>query len=517
MATDGPTALVGGLLMDEFSRARLPVRVALWVGIAVCLAGCESLGTTKKAYNPVVPPPPRTRHVGNADEDENVPVGGDGQLVEKGSRGKASLAAAAPTGAKTVDGAAPDRRTGRGVRSRNAAAPQDDVVAEADGAAADASPQGRPRRPRTPGEWRNPEQSGARIAAQAAHARPARPETDTVSPVAATDEDPGDLTAMKFSSETEGAGTPVKRGEVAATVNGAPIFVDDVLLPIAPIVAEAEKQMPPDQFKVWRARAIAQHLRSHVDHELLVQALKRRLKEDNFKTLNKHIDAEFEKELKDTMKKLDVRTRGELEVKLQKNDSSIEKLQATFVNRHLAQQYLSSRAMPVGGFDRPDVLDHWKSNPETYAVPAEVKWRQIQLRYAQHDGKRATMRLAREICDRLENGEDFGALAKEFSDGPTKASGGLWDWTKGKSLKSKELDRQLFEMPVLEEIAMVEGPDAVDIVLVVDRHEAGYKAFESVQGDIKLKLKTDEFNRTVQSVLDELAEKATIEYHAGQL
>ena len=57
-----------------------------------------------------------------------------------------------------------------------------------------------------------------------------------------------------------------------------------------------------------------------------------------------YIDAQFDEELRDTMKRVGVSTPGELEMKLRKSGSSIETLRSTFRNRHLAQQYLAARA-----------------------------------------------------------------------------------------------------------------------------------------------------------------------------
>lgn len=497
--------LPGGYsLMDEFFRACLKNRAALWAVFAFCLAGCESLGTTKKVYNPVVPPPPRTRHIGKS-ADENLPTaGGDGTVADQAPAGKASLASSALSGAQA-----------------DAAQAMDDVVAESSASEADESdlamPDDAPRKSRAAGGWKTPARKSAQTVARPASTRPLASRPGSVQPASATQPATDDLTAMKFSSEAEGAGRPVKKGEVAASVNGVPIFVDDVLVQIAPEIAHYEKKYSPEEFREFRRQAIAERLQSHIENELLLQALKTKLKEDRLEELKKHINAEFQKELDSTMKKMKVSTRGELEAKLHKSGSSIDVLRTGFINRHLAQQYLSSRAMPVSGFDRPDLLEHWKDNPGTYAVPAEVKWRQIQLRYAQHGGKPATKNLADQICNRLENGEDFATLATEFSDGVTKADGGFWDWTTERSLKSKELDQLLFEMPVGDEIAVLETPDTIEIVMVIDRHLAGYKAFESVQADIKLKLKTKEFTRAVQSLLKELAEKSTIELFIDRL
>lgn len=347
----------------------------------------------------------------------------------------------------------------------------------------------------------------------------ARPER--VQPVSATrvdddvEEEPENPASLKSSTEIEGTGTKVQRGEVAATINGRPIFVDDVLFRdprLRAYFAQAKEQISPEQYAELRNHAIKQRIQPLIEQELLLQALRTQLKDEQLDGIKKHIDTMFETEqLPKLMKAAKVATRGEFEMKLRQTDTSLEALRTEFRNHQLAQQFLSSRTMPRDGFDRKDLLRHYQDNQDKFAIAGRVKWQQIHLSHAKHKGSRGAKKLADQIVARLEQGEEFEKLAREFSDGPTAAQGGYQDWTTQHSLKSDELDEALFEMPIGEEFARIDGPDAIDIVVVLDRQEAGVKSFASVQADIRNELRNSEFRRSVQDLLAELAEKATIE------
>lgn len=485
--------------MDEHLRAPRTSRTPLWVAALVLLAGCESLGTTKKFSNPVVPPPPRERLI-SREPERNEPgtrFATDGETSDDDNTGTghASLAANEPDDADRTQRAPRGRVAARNPGKRKTAPTREADDSESDDDSAVSQISGsdeadgwRPNAPYSKGE-----RSNTRKRSRAS-----------------------DLTSYQSSTATEGAGKIVDPGEVAALVNGVPIFYEDVLMPFAAGLAQYEKQLPPEEFRRQRNALVEKHIQPHIEQELLLQKLRAKLKDEQLAQIKKHIDTQFDEELRDTMKKVGVSTPGELEVQLRKSRSSIDTLRTNFRNRHLAQQYLATRASPKTGFDRPEIYEHFQNNKEKFAIPGRVKWQQIHLLYAKHGGKPGTKKLANELIARLEDGEDFANLAREFSDGPTAKNGGFWPWTVESSLKSKELDEALFGMPIGEELARIDGADAIDIVVVLDRQAAGFKTFASVQTDIKNELKSAEFHRTVKQLLAELAEGATIEKYTGQ-
>lgn len=496
--------------MDEFTGTLRHRCSGLLVWCVVLFAGCEHLGTTKKFKNPVVPPPPQRMLARDGEDNEGaedtarLAGSNTGEVGRQGSSGS-SLAAPEPrrrlTERPTAPQAAsrqPRSTSGKAVASADAASGPEAEVAQAS-ATAVAGQTG----------WR----------AGGASRRP--PVADGSLPPSS--ERQRELTSAQTTAEADVGSFRIEHGEVAAFVDGQPIFVNDVLQDyrITQAFEQARRRgVPPEEIRAARRKMVEQRLDHYIDQELLVQEFQRKIPEDHLEKAIKSIDAQFDKEgLPQLIKDTGASTAGELEVKLREIGRSIEGERLKSRKMQMAQQYVAMTAKPHSGFDHPDIVKHYQENEEKFLVRGEVKWQQIRLSYAKHGGDRArTMKLAREIMQRLQAGEDFGELAKKYSDGPTAAKGGIWDnWTTEGSVASADLDKALFEMPVSDELGLIETDKSIDIVVVLDRHDRGLKSFHSVQQDIANQLKQAEVHKNVKALLEELRAKANIEKFTDRL
>jgi hypothetical protein len=320
------------------------------------------------------------------------------------------------------------------------------------------------------------------------------------------------LTNLPGSFDVVGDGVKVEQGVVAATVNGQPIFVEDVLRDVPrEYIRQHELQLDPKQFKTFRKQLIEAHLQRPIEEELLLQALKTKLKPDQLKDISKQIDKMFDKEyLPAAMKQAGFETEPEFEKALREKGSSIELLRTKNRNRELAQQYIGAKVMPKSGFDLPDQRKYYKEHKADYAIVAQAKWDQIYLKFSKNGGPDKTRKKAEEIAKRLTAGEDFAAIARESSNGPNASKGGARGWTTRGSLANDALNVALFEQSLGEIGPVIESKDGIDIIRVVDRQEATYKPFSAVQEDIKAQLKNDEWTKSSRALFQDLMEKATI-------
>ena len=327
--------------------------------------------------------------------------------------------------------------------------------------------------------------------------------------------------------EIEGTGAQLKKGQVAAMVNGVPIFAEDVLrtmpLEIQKALEQNDKaaaagQAPVEKVRQYRQHMIEQFLQQHIQQELLLQALKAKFKPEVLTGFQKQLDAQFNTEaLPKLIKDKGYASAVELERELEKQGSSIEVLRSINRNRQLAQQYLGMQAKAHEGIDVPDIRDYYQKHREDYAIVAQAKWEEIQLKFSKHGGQEKTRKLADEILKRLADGEVFAVVAKDCSDGPTKSNGGLWRWTQQGNIKSKEVDQALFEQAVGEIGPPIETADCIEIIRVIDRSPAGYERFEDVQEDIKNHLKSAQFQRRVNELIKDLTENASIKTFTDKL
>jgi parvulin-like peptidyl-prolyl isomerase len=276
-------------------------------------------------------------------------------------------------------------------------------------------------------------------------------------------------------------------------------------------IKQQEKALDPEQFREWYRRFVEAHLQRPIEEEVLLQALKTKLKPDQLKDISKQIDTAFNKEhLPAAMKQAGFQTEPEFEAALRKNGQSIDLLRTKNRNRELAMQYIGAKVMPKSGFDRPDLLKYYREHKQDYAIAAQAKWEQIHLKFSKSGGKDGTRKKAAEIVKRLEAGEDFAAIARESSNGPNASKGGARGWSTRGSLANDDLNQALFANPLNEIGDPIEGKDGIDIIRVVDRQEATYKPFSAVQEDIKAQLKNEEWMKSSRAMFDELLQNATI-------
>lgn len=324
---------------------------------------------------------------------------------------------------------------------------------------------------------------------------------------------------LKTPIEFEDNGSKVAEGEVAATVNGVPIFSDDIIKEInAQNYIAQLKAAPPEVYRAKRVELIKSQLKQFEERELLLQELKKKHKPEQIAAMSKQMDQHFDKEyLPQEIKNAKVNTVGELDLLLQKGGSSIETLRTLFRNRQMARVALDPRSQVKEGFDRPDVLEYYREHLEKYAIPAKAKWEQIQLKFSSRKEKTAARKKAEEIVTRLQNGESFAAVAKECSQGPTAAKGGAWPWTTKGSMAEGELNEAIFKRPVGEISEPIETAHSVNIIRVVSRTEAGYQPFEEVQEDIKTHLRNSLGQKQIEEFLQQLRENAAIEDFTDRL
>ena len=118
-------------------------------------------------------------------------------------------------------------------------------------------------------------------------------------------------------------------------------------------------------------------------------------------------------------------------------------------------------------------------------------------------------RKTEEIFSRLQNGEDFGELAKKFSQGPGAESGGDVGFINTSQLDPK-LRAIINNMDVGDVSKPMISPTGVQIIKLMEKQEEGAKTVEEVKESIYEVLYNEEINERYSSWVKELREKAYI-------
>lgn len=297
---------------------------------------------------------------------------------------------------------------------------------------------------------------------------------------------------------------------VVATVNSLPIFADDVLQPHNLNLEKAAAELTPAELNRLRAKLIQQELPQHIEKALLMSALRDDIEEEQYEQLSSQVNSLFEREVDKLKERYNVETKIELERILAEQGTSLESLNNAFAARELSMFYIGRKSKDVTRLSRQELMEWYEQNKAQYAIEAAVKWQQIRINIKPDGGRDAALARMKQAIDALRNGTEFGAVAKQFSDGPKRDTGGIWDWTKQGSLADEMIERALFEIPAGKISQPLETASAFVLVKVVERRDAGYVPFEDVQDKINNKLQSEARRDAAQNVIKELNNTATI-------
>ena len=201
---------------------------------------------------------------------------------------------------------------------------------------------------------------------------------------------------------------------------------------------------------------------------------------------------------------------------------SIEEYTADMKEQLLREKYIQSKigAHRLEGKNPPEfVIDTYVSpreikeffevNKKKFDQPEKVKTRQIILKFADGEERIKKKFLAEKIMGRLQEGEDFTALAKEYSEVKAE-SGGDWDWTATGTF-AEEVEKVIFSLKKDKISPVIATEKSFIIARVEDKTE--YKpAFDTpeIQEEIRRTLANQKFVRGARAIKEKLLKEASI-------
>ena len=299
---------------------------------------------------------------------------------------------------------------------------------------------------------------------------------------------------------------------VVAMVNGSPIFVSDVIGVYTHQLKQAEQRMPPQEYKKLRRALVKRDLKGHIERQLLIHEMKSTLKKEQLDQLQEHLELAFDEEqIPNMQQKLKVNSIQELEEILNAQGRTIFSEKELFMKQQMAIQYMTVKAKATNDYSREEVLARYKSNIKDYEVPAKARWQRIRISYDKHGGKEKCIGLLDEVIHKLQAGDDFGELAKKYSDGTRAEKNGQWGWTRRGSLAEPEIEKALFELPVGQVSQVFETQKSFQIIKVNGRKEAGHIPFADVQEKLESTMISESRMKATKEILENLYAKAVIE------
>ena len=295
-------------------------------------------------------------------------------------------------------------------------------------------------------------------------------------------------------------------GRAAARVGDEVITLHDLVLSVKDQLSRhpAGRDLSPQELNFVAKTVLA----GLIERTLVVQEAKRTLKNPKqLDMLNTAADGySRERELPPLLRRYMADNESQLKQKFKDSNRSLEAMRTNYRQDFLAQVFMDQKLSSQSKVELPEMLRYYNEHlhDKNFDRPAMITWREIVVEKSHHPNEAAARSKAEDLLARLNKGEDFAALARTQSEGPSsvRAEGGFMQTSPG-SYAVDAVNQALEKLPLNQNSAILEGPTSLHIVRVENRRTAGPATFEEVQDQIRQRVQAEK----MRSVREEFIKK----------
>ncbi len=166
-----------------------------------------------------------------------------------------------------------------------------------------------------------------------------------------------------------------------------------------------------------------------------------------------------------------------------------------------------------------DVKAEYQRRARLEEADVEVHARHIVIQVPK-DGDAAAVEKAREraaeLAKRARAGEDFGELAKKYSEGPSKVDGGDVGFFKRGEMVAA-FDQVAFSLKPNEVSDPVRSPFGWHVIQVLERRAGKSRPYEAVKDEIRDRLTREQMQRQTEQYVEELRKQAVVDVKVPEL
>jgi peptidyl-prolyl cis-trans isomerase C len=206
-------------------------------------------------------------------------------------------------------------------------------------------------------------------------------------------------------------------------------------------------------------------------------------------------------------------------LKLDQNPSVRDKIEE-FTKGILMQALIESQVSNTIAVSEKEIEKYFKTHQDEFRVPEKVKVSHILIKVdssASAKVKEEKKAKAEEILARAKKGEDFSALAKQFSeDTKTKKKGGVVGLF-AKGSKDPEFEKAAFNLKENEISDLVLSKEGYHIIKLLNKKEEKTKSLKEASSRIENKLKQKKRNEGIEKLMKDLKSKTKVVVHEDVL
>jgi parvulin-like peptidyl-prolyl isomerase len=303
---------------------------------------------------------------------------------------------------------------------------------------------------------------------------------------------------------------------ILAHVGSEVILEGDVSGPVNDFLDANKDRIPPDQVEVMREELIKKQLKNQIQNKLVYLDAKAKIPSEGWSQVEKQLEKAFDEgEIDKLMKRVNVTTRRELEWKLQKLGTSLERERRSFSERELSRQWIHMQVKRDNEVTPDQMIAYYRQHIDEFTTPDRVKWEELMVRLDKYPDSNAAYAAIARMGNQVLAGAKFAEVAKAASDGPTAPNGGAWDWTVKGALVAKEVDGALFDsrLPAGRLSPIIKEPNGYHIIRVTSREARRVMPFLEAQVQIRQtrdKIAKQRFEKQLMEYLAKLEAKTPI-------
>jgi peptidyl-prolyl cis-trans isomerase SurA len=300
--------------------------------------------------------------------------------------------------------------------------------------------------------------------------------------------------------------------EVIARVNNEVITRSDLERARNELRQEAQQDCPkcaPEEINQKVASEGKDLLRDLIDNSLLVQ---------RGKDSGVNVEPDVIKRLDEIRIQNNIPSMEELETQIDKSGVSFEDFKNNIRNQLLQQEVIRHEVGSKIILDHAQVQEYYNEHKSEFVRPELVTLREI---FVSTEGKPesekpALRKKADDLLQRVKSGEDFGELAKHFSDGSTAKQGGDLGRFEHGQLASN-IEQAVFGLQRLQTTDVIPTKTGFLILQVGEHYAAGQQPQDKVENEIMDKLYNERLRPTLRTYLETLREDSYVMVKPGYI
>jgi peptidyl-prolyl cis-trans isomerase SurA len=265
---------------------------------------------------------------------------------------------------------------------------------------------------------------------------------------------------------------------------------------------ECQGRCTPEQLQTDIQDRQKNTLRDLIDQSLLVQ---------RGKDMGVSVEADVIKQLDQIRIQNKLDSMEALEKAVTSEGMNWEDFKNSIRNKVLTQKVIGSEVGSHITISDDEITKYYDAHKADFVRPEQVVLREIEVNTQgkSPDELPALKKKADTALKRVQDGEDFGEIAKRFSDGPTKSDGGYLGAYKRGEL-SKEIEDKVFAMKRNDLTDIMETKQGYLILQVLEHYDQGQQPLDKVRNEINEKLYNERLEPAVRDYLKTLREESYV-------